>query len=200
MSHTFLFYREPIPIKDSRLCGDRRECFELQVPMNRTVLQTYNCDRQSGVMPAEKQLYRPDYVLQHFVHYSSVTVTSEMNRTEFEKAGHNWFKTKVFPDPLSRYAEKSEACMLHTKAVARQDTAGWLDICTLSNRDAVKGKKKETCRVGVPFPIDYNKKSHGVADEKGWKYNCNENLRTEKYWVPRLEKALQEHKYQLSFG
>ena len=182
------------------MCGNNRECFNLQVPMNRTVLQTYNCDRQSGVMPAEKQLYRPDYVLQHYSHYSSVTVTSDMNRSDFEKAGYNWFKTKAFPDPLSRFSKENEACMLHTKAVASQDTAGWLDICTVSNEKAGKVKKKETCRIGVPFPLHYNEETDGEADEKGWKYNCNENQRTETYWVPRLEKALPEHQSLLSSG
>jgi len=36
------------------------------------MLQAYNCDRQkpgkkAEKMPAEKQLYRPDYVLHHFI-------------------------------------------------------------------------------------------------------------------------------------
>ena len=54
------------------------------------MLQTYNCDRQAGpkkkVMPAEKQLYRPDYVRQHYVHYSSVTGLSELSESEFAQA------------------------------------------------------------------------------------------------------------------
>jgi len=124
-----LFAREPVVITDRKECDSYFTCFELEVPLNRTILQTYNCDRQSGpkkdVMPAEKQLYRPDYVRQHFIHYSSVTVTSEMNRTEFEKAGFDWWHTRAFPDPRSRFSDEvNEATMLHSKAIARQDTAG----------------------------------------------------------------------------
>lgn len=197
-------HREPVPIKDQGLCGNNRECFYLQVPLNRTVLQTYNCDRQSGpkkdVMPAEKQLYRPDYVLQHFIHYSSVTVLSQLSKSEFQKAGYDWFKTAMAPDPHSRFSDEiNEATMLHTKAVARQDTAGWLDICKASSTPTDK-RKKSLCRIGVPFPNNYNEESDGEADEKGWNYNCYVNQRTEQYWVPRLQKAIQDQRHLFSSG
>ena len=167
-------------------------CFELKVPLNRTMLQTYNCDRQSGpkkdVMPAEKQLYRPDYVRQHFIHYSSVTILSEMNRTEFEKAGYDWRRTRPFPDPNSRFSDEiNEATMLHTKAVARQDTAGWQKVCRTDRHN-----KGATCRIGVPYPDDYDEQKHGLGDSHGWAYNCYVNKKTENHWVPRLEKALKE--------
>ena len=160
--------------------------------MHRTILQTYNCDRQSGpkkdVMPAEKQLYRPDYVRQHFIHYSSVTVTSEMNRTEFEKAGFNWIRTRPFPDPLSRFSDEvNEATMLHAKAIARQDTAGWMNICSVERYG-----KGATCRIGVPYPEDYDEQRDGLGNKNGWAYNCYVNKKTENHWVPLLEKAIKE--------
>ena len=102
-------------------------CFQLTVPNNYTMLQAYNCDRQKPGdkkerMPAEKQIYRPDYVLHHFIHYSTVTVMSEMNKEDSEKLGRKW-KLYPFPDPLARFSnENEEALMLHTKAVAHQDT------------------------------------------------------------------------------
>lgn len=92
------------------------------------MLQAYNCDRQKPGqkkerMPAEKQIYRPDYVLHHFIHYSTVTAMSNMNRNDVEKSGHKWKPRNPFPDPLSRFGdENTEALMLHTKAVAHQDT------------------------------------------------------------------------------
>jgi hypothetical protein len=79
--------------------------------MNYTMLQAYNCDRQKpgekkAKMPAEKQIYRPDYVKQHFVHYSTITELSEMNRQDVEKAGREWNPRKAFPDPLSRFGDE----------------------------------------------------------------------------------------------
>ncbi|KAL7549697.1 hypothetical protein ACHAWF_012964 [Thalassiosira exigua] len=46
---------------------------------NRTYLETYNCEYIRSPKPdrferAMKQFYRPDFVLSHFVHYSTVTV------------------------------------------------------------------------------------------------------------------------------
>lgn len=183
---------EPIPISDPKLCNNQFACFDLQIPKNTTFLRTYNCDRQSGpkkdVMPAEKQFYRPDHVLQHFIHYSSVTVLSQMNRTEFEMAGYKWLNTRMTPDPLSRFSnELEEATMLHTKAVARQDTAGWLDACKDGN------SRKSTCRIGAPFPVGFNLSQHGTKDEKGWLYNCYINPKVENYWAPRLMKSLKDH-------
>lgn len=168
------------------------------MPLNKTVLQTYNCDRQSGpkkeVMPAEKQLYRPDYVLQHFIHYSSVTILTQMNRSEFEAAGYAWHKTRIAPDPLSRFShEVNEATMLHTKAVARQDTAAWKDVCLVGNAD-----KRAKCRIGVPFPEGYNETRDGSGDARSWAYNCYVNRKTEEFWVPLLEEALHEHRNSLS--
>lgn len=188
----FAIYRKPVPIRDRQICDHYFSCFELQVPLNRTMLQTYNCDRQSGpkkdVMPAEKQLYRPDYVRQHFIHYSSVTTLSMLNRTEFEKAGYHWTRTPPFPDPASRFSDEvNEATMLHTKAIARQDTAGWMDVCKVK-----KYGKGGTCRIGVPYPQDYDEARDGEGNAEGWAYNCYINRKTEDHWVPLLEEAIQK--------
>ena len=124
-------YRDPMLTKTtgSQNCGRKKGfCFQLTVPRNYTMLQAYNCDRQKPgakkeKMPAEKQIYRPDYVLHHFIHYSTVTAMSDMNREDVEKLGHKWNPHSPFPDPLSRFGdENKEGLMLHTKAVAHQDT------------------------------------------------------------------------------
>ncbi|CAB9527112.1 Pfam:DUF23 [Seminavis robusta] len=187
------FIAEPEPIDDPQACGKREQCFNLQVPLKHTMLQAYNCDRQSGpkkkVMPAEKQIYKPEYVRQHFIHYSSVTALSELSKSEFEKAGYNWQRTRAFPDPLSRFGDElHEATMLHTKAVATPDTTGWLKSCM----DKYNGHFM--CRIGVPFPDDYDEKKHGTADETNWAYNCYPNKRIDGYWAPLLEEAInKEH-------
>jgi len=124
-------------------CARRNgDCFELTIPKNYTMLQAYNCDRQKPgakkeKMPAEKQIYRADYVLHHFIHYSTVTAMSNLNRKDVEKLGRKWNPHNPFPDPLSRFGnENKEALMLHTKAVAHQDTVSYQNcsFATTSNR------------------------------------------------------------------
>jgi hypothetical protein len=92
-------------------CGKNERCFQLRIPMNYTMLQAYNCDRQKPgekvkQMPAEKQIYRPSYVLHHFIHYSTVTVTSNMNQDDVKKAGRKWNAWTAFPDQLSRFGDE----------------------------------------------------------------------------------------------
>jgi hypothetical protein len=182
---------EPEPINDPDVCGrGNQPCFEVHVPLKNTMLHAYNCDRQQGpkkkVMPAEKQIYKPEYVSQHFIHYSSVTALSELSMSEFVKAGYST-STRIFPDPHSRFGDElNEATMLHTKAMATPDTLGWQQAC----KDGYKGYL--TCRIGEPFPENYDSKKHGTADDKGWAYNCYPNKKTENHWVPLLEKAINE--------
>jgi hypothetical protein len=93
--------------------------------MNTTVLEAYNCDRQkpgfkAKVMPAEKQLYRSDYVTQHFIHYSTITTTTMLDRMEF---GRQFQKhQRAFPDPKSRFGDEvNEALMVHRYVVCVGD-------------------------------------------------------------------------------
>ena len=178
----------PVHINDRETCGGQHPCFHLQVPTNRTVLQTYNCDRFQGqkkrTMPAEKQLYRPDYVLQHFVHYSTVTKMSISNREETVAAGYPW-RVHITVDPLSRFSnEPVEATMLHTKAIATQDTSGWLNACLGNSR------RWGTCRIGNPWPEGLDGSTNVTIDEKGWEYNCFVNKKIDDFYVPLLEASL----------
>jgi len=189
------FIEDPLLTKmtGAKECGKRKGfCFQLTVPQNVTMLQAYNCDRQkpgkkTERMPAEKQLYRPDYVLHHFIHYSTVTAMSNMNREDVEKSGHKWNPRNPFPDPLSRFGnEENEALMLHTKAVAHQDTIHWETACLASYDGGI------FCRLGVPFPDDLT----GVdidAGENGLKFNCYVNHKIDDYFVPKLESELKVH-------
>ena len=180
----------PVRIDDPNICDESRACFNLQVPTNRTFLQTYNCDRFKGkkqrTMPAEKQLYRPDYVLQHFVHYSTATIMSMYNQEETKAAGYKW-KIHISVDPLSRFSdETTEGTMLHTKAIATQDTSGWLETCTSTS-------KRGSCRIGNPWPKGYDEfNSNATLDETGWKYNCYVNEKIDDYYVPLLEKSMMD--------
>ncbi|MGK3745967.1 MAG: hypothetical protein ACI90V_012828 [Bacillariaceae sp.] len=179
---------DPVPIHNKTICDQPHPCFVLKVPNNYTTLQTYNCDRQkvkTEKMPAEKQIYRTDYVLQHFVHFSTVTAFTMMNMQETNVAGMKF--GRVAPDPLSRFAnEQTEVTMLHAKAVAIQDTAGWQTRC--------KGEKKGECRIGVPHPPDLNESSTVTKDDQGWLYNCYPNTKIENYWIPLMNKEMKKSK------
>lgn len=172
-------------------CSRNVDCFELSVPRNVTMLQAYNCDRQKPgnkkeKMPAEKQIYRADYVLHHFIHYSTVTQDSSLNKEDFEKLGKR-FKVNYGVDHLSRFGDEiNEALMLHTKAVAHQDTADWEKTCSASYDGRL------FCRLGVPFPD--NLKGVDVAKgTNGLKYNCYVNHKIDDYWVDKLESELRAH-------
>ena len=195
------FIDEPEPITDPHECWSKEPCFQLQIPLKHTMLQAYNCDRQKPgekkqAMPAEKQIYRADYVTQHFIHYSAATVLSELNRTEYEKQGFIWYR-RGFPDKRQRFADEvTEGLMIHTKAVARQDTAGWQRVCHIDNLKKPKGQQG-LCRLGVPWPTEKEEYEdpamNGVnATKEGWAYNCYVNEKVEKFYIPKLEASLQE--------
>jgi hypothetical protein len=73
--------------------------------------------------------------------------------------------------------------MLHTKAVAHQDTIGWEETCKASYTG------KGACRIGTPFPDDMSGVNEMEGDE-GWKFNCYVNNKIDNYFVPRLEEEL----------
>ena len=103
-----------------------------------------------------------------------------MNEEDTVKAGFRF--GRVSPDPLSRFADEiTEVTMLHTKAIATQDTAGWQTRC--------KGETSGNCRIGNPFP---DIPSNLTKDDEGWLYNCYVNQKIEKHWVPRLNLELKK--------
>ena len=175
----------PVAILNKTICDEPYSCFDLQVRDNKSILQTYNCDRQkikTEKMPAEKQIYRTDYVLQHFIHFATVTKYTAMTRKDILASG---LVGRPAPDPLSRFAdEQTEVTMLHAKAIAIQDTAGWEKRCTGE-------MKRGTCRIGVPYEEGA---TNATKDNKGWLYNCYVNPKIENYWVPLLNKELKKSK------
>lgn len=193
------FINEPVPINDPEICWHNEPCFELSIQPQYTMLQAYNCDRakpgqKTESMPAEKQVYRADYVVSHFVHYSVATILSEKNQTEYLKEGFKW-KGRAFPDPRQRFAnEVKEGLMIHTKAVARQDTAGWERMCHINNT-YLPIRRQGLCRLGVPWPDEGHVYVEGAvnATPEGRAYNCFVNRQVEDYLVPLLKMKLEKH-------
>ena len=80
--------------------------------------------------------------------------------------------------------EENEGLMLHSKAIARQDTAGWKNNCH-------EGRKSfDLCRIGFPWPEDGS--DNAKSDDNGWSYNCYVNLRIENFWAPKVKSKLVE--------
>jgi hypothetical protein len=183
--HPFSFvHSPPVNINNRKLCGHGAGCFDLSIPMNTTILEAYACDRykpgkKEAAMPAEKQIYRADYVTQHFIHYSTTTQSTNLDYASYYK---KFGSRRPFPDPMSRFGDEvNEALMIHSKAVARQDTAGWERVC-------YKGGSG-TCRIGFPWP-EGAEEAGITTNEEDWKYNCYVNEKVEKYWGPRLRQQL----------
>jgi hypothetical protein len=170
-------------------CGFKTQsCFQLKVKQNVTILQAYNCDKtkpgekRQDPDPAEKQIFRPDYVRHHFVHYTLVSETSVLNKDDTEKLGLRW--TYNTDDLLARYVnESAEALMLHAKAIAPHETNLWEKACS----GTFKGWY--ACRLGNPFPRYWN---GTISDENGIKYNCHLNYKVEDYFLKLLKRDLKK--------
>jgi hypothetical protein len=152
------------------------------------MLEAYNCDRQkpgqkSTVMPAEKQIYRTDYVTQHFIHYSTVTQTTNLPYGEYTK---QFGGKRAFPDPKSRFIDEvNEGLMLHSKAIARQDTANWKGNCHADRHSS------DQCRIGFPWP-EGAEDAEEKSNAEGWEYNCYVNEKIDKFWAPKLQAKMEE--------
>ena len=83
------------------------------------------------------------------------------------------------------------ALMLHSKAIATQDTVFWETACKVEYTGG------QTCRLGTPFPDDLATVNETRGDD-GWKFNCYVNHKIDHYWVPLLEKQLKDHIPQLA--
>ena len=78
--------------------------------------------------------------------------------------------------------------MIHSKAVATQDTIGWESAC----HAATNLEGKQMCRLGTPFPDDGTPVDEAKGDEGGWKYNCYVNQKIDNFYVKNLEEELKK--------
>jgi hypothetical protein len=161
----------------------------VQLP-NTTFMEAYNCDtsplpKHSMYNRARKQIYRSDYVLYRFVHYS--LVTKALLRTHNETPRGEW---KVwFDDPTERTPlEATEAVMVHTKVIAPHTTDNYQQKCRYED-------PSKYCPVGYPWPtLTHSPPLDGPRmDANGMGYNCYVNHRVDEYWVPRLRSALAQY-------
>lgn len=201
------------PMEDQASCGDPfTERFHQRMTPEpclvrrptETFLKTYNCDSVKRPRPerfqrAMKQLYRPDYVLSHFVHYSTVT---EFNARyhEPEHPLESPHRPLFDPDKEVFVDELNEGVLIHTRSVVPRETMFRSSICQVDF-------KRTNCLLGYECPdsvewMDDLGREQGARtkkhmnphhDEHGNFCSCWVNLHVEEVWVPRLEQALEEH-------
>lgn len=153
--------------------------------------EAYNCDFEPPPKPswaerAKKQLYRPDYVLTHYVHYATVTRGLTQTKEEAKKLKQKWYRqfhewsaTDITTD------EVNQAVMLHTKTTVPEYTMEWKERCKVG----VKPAHGENCRIGFPWPHN-DQKGTEKANPEGYGYNCFTNEILSKVWIPRLRDAI----------
>ena len=151
----------------------------------------YNCNFEKPprqkVMPAEKAIYRPDFVILFFVHYATATVRSQIGKPEIERDGGRWdrrYKVKAG----MRYAdEEKEGTMLHTKAIVQKEIHFWNS--TVSKRGG-NTKLGIEWREGTDEFKDPSVKTKIFGTE--FTPNCYPVPKIDSHWVPRLVDALEK--------
>lgn len=186
---------------------DCNDCLDTNLPENKTFLGVYNCNYEKpprkNLMPAEKAIYRPDFVRLFFVHYATMTVYTQTGKLEAMAKGESWAQ-RVRINKRSRFVnEETEGTMLHTKAVVPKETRKF-------NQSLFQNPDKAA--IGVEWPpgmdkfsnatdakyvktIVINGESHEaiMVEVNGKNYfpNCFTVPNVDEHWVPLLEKAVQ---------
>ena len=157
---------------------------------DKSFLETYNCEYIKSPKPdrfarAMKQIYRPDFVLSHFVHYS--TVTADL-ATEKQNTLGEFIRLATNNDKMERWVnELEEGVLIHAKTTVPAETFSRETVCVLN--------APSNCLVGIPCPYDlpFSDALHTknvFHDEDGKYCNCWKNRRVEDYWLPKLNNAL----------
>lgn len=176
----------------------RSDC--LQKSKNKTYMETYNCEPTTHPKPqswswrAKKQIYRPAFVLNHFVHYSVVT-RQIIDHPDMESMR---FMEKA---PFERRVnEISEGYLLHSKSTLPDSTSKWHSKCP---RRGESGSSSNSCNVGIPSSnllgidgLDDLDELELVPTQRHnqvssiYESNCYPHLRVQ-HLVPLLEEAIQ---------
>ena len=166
---------------------------------NKTFLQVYNCEFIRPPKPerfarAMKQIYRPSFVLSHFVHYSTVTAAVAAPYTELKKQANGkeplmkvnttrWEKQQ----PERFMNELTEGALVHARSVLPHETRRRSAECYANS--------KYTCMMGflcddeVEF-VDELHQKNVFHNQDGGFCNCWRNPVVEDILVPKLEGLL----------
>ena len=173
-------------------CGKKDNPLCLKKKDNITFIESYNCDytplpKPSWADRAKKQIYRPDYVLSHFVHYSTITKDILQTNAEANALGESWFARYNERKKSERFTDEiNEAVMVHTKTTVPGNTKGYREYCRAGFVETWNKK----CRVG--FPIPNNVLVENASRPDGYKYNCYTNDKLTNIFIPKLNEALKK--------
>ena len=135
-------------------------------------------------------MYRADYVKLHYVHYSTVTVVSQMSEKETRATNESWTH-RYTEQHIHMFDEESEATMLHTKTKVSRNMLSWRNRCKSVDNVFHEGG----CLLGFPIPKELVTKVHTKPlRDDGWAYNCFLNEKIEDYWWPKLADAIQKRR------
>ena len=166
-----------------------------------TFLQTYNCEYIKSPKPerfqrAMTQMYRPDYVLSHFVHYSTVTADLACTREETKDGKYDTYKRTSDPKTERFVDEINEGVMIHAKTMVPEEAVPRNARCKLGLHPG--------CNVAIPCPDDlpFDDKTHqgGFQDRNGNYCNCWMNRKVSEVWLPKLESRLEQQWRRLCFS
>lgn len=187
---------------------DCPSCLDTHLPTNKTFLEVYNCNNEKpprkNLMPAEKAIYRPDFVRLFFVHYATITVYSQTGKPEAISKGEAW-SPRARMNKRARFVdEATEGTMLHTKALVSKETR-------MYNKTLFENPSRSNIGVEWPPGIDENSNTTDpqfvkTIDIKGKTYeavmvdingqnyfpNCYPVPNVDEKWVPILEAAVQK--------
>ena len=150
----------------------------------------------NGYTRAKKQIYRPEHVLSHFVHYTVITKPM-MDLGKAIKSKYNE------PSPSERFSDEvKEIFMLHTKTWRLTETQDWKNRCKVDYKMNKWGSDK--CNVGFPFPDIESElmitANSLTVNDKGFKYNAFKNKRIQNYWLPKLIEAMENRRRKISLS
>lgn len=172
-------FTEPY-IDDSYECRKQcKNCFCRAKRDDATFLETY-CEPFKFPKPkssgrAKKQLYRPDFVLNHFVHYAAVTRFINDRPRMPRVVGYPYER---------RVQELTEAFMIHAKTKPTRRTKAWKTEC--GNGDK--------CPLGFAWPHYQGENTtveEGMTNEFGFPYNCYEHRKVNDVLAGKLRSALE---------
>ncbi|VEU36348.1 unnamed protein product [Pseudo-nitzschia multistriata] len=160
---------------------------------NKTFLQVHNCDfirppKPQRFQRAMKQIYRPSFVLLHFVHYSTVTTAmTQYTNTKLDQR-NSWGRLKkqeakheLFMDELTQGA------LVHARSVLPHETRRRSAECLLgSKHDCTMGF---LCNDDVQFFDKLHRDNVFQNPDKSF-CNCWRNKVIEEVLVPKLERLL----------
>ena len=160
---------------------------------NVTYLQAYDCEKTTLPKPsfgwrAKKQIYRPSFVLNHFVHYS--TVTHRIIEAP-DEASPPFIQRRPYE---RRVDELTEAFMLHAKTTHPDSTKHWQNLCKGTGEE-----EKKKCPIGFAYIQEENGRVVAGSErtKDGYARNCYQHKRIQNGIVPKLEKMLSHKKKRM---